>query len=255
MEKVLDRYDVAALRRLFEEVGLIAALERKGFTQIELQIEGAGRALPHVLIFAHKTGARFQLLDGCVGAATVRPPFFAQHNYQIERSVELAVVHWVREEDPTATFAAERPPLPLQQHPGLGVLRLVFRGVARIAADLGMDGVASVPKFFHDAVIFFRSRLFLFLDGNEQGRFEALLRDLSALCLGDASLAVAGGRVRDTHGCVVRWIPGYQVFPLSLALTQYFHSPQYAAQVSSSSADSRFTLDPTPTHSGGVWHT
>jgi hypothetical protein len=254
MDKVLDRYDVPALGRLFKEVGLIAALERKGFTQIELKIESAGRALPHVLLFAHKAGSCFQLLDGCVGAATVRPGFFAQRGYQIDRSIELAVVHWVREEDPTATFGVDRPPLPLQRHPGLGVLRLVFRVVARIAGDLGMDGVASVPKFFHDAVIFFHSRLFLFLDGAEQGRFEALLRDLNTLRLGDASLAVASGRVREMHGRVVQWVPGYQVFPLSPVLTAYFHSPQYAARASGAGADWRFTLDRTPiAHSGGAW--
>ena len=243
MDKVLDRYDATALLRLFDEAGVVAAVERKGFQRLELVIESAGRALPHALLFGHKTGTRFLLLDGCVGAATVQPAFFAQHDFPLDRPMELAVVHWVREEDPTAAFAADRPPLPLQEHPGLGVLRQVFHVIVRIAAALGMDGVASVPKFFHDAAIFLHSRLFLFLDGEEQGRFEALVRDLRHLRLGDASLAIAGGLVRDAHGRVFSWVPGYQVFPLSAALTAYFHSAAFAARVGSGLAGGRFTAD------------
>ena len=243
MDKVLDRYDAIALRRLFEDAGVIAALERKGFERIELEVDSAGRSLPHVLLFGHKASTRFLLLDGCVGEATVRPAFFARRDYSMERPIELAVIHWVREEDPTAAFATDRPPLPLQQHPGLGVLRLVFHVVVRIAADIGKDGVASVPKFFHDAAIFYRSRLFLFLDGEEQGRFEALARDLNHLRLGDASLAVIGGAVRDAHRGVVAWVPGYQVFPISPVLTAYFHSAAYAARVGSGLAVGRFTMD------------
>jgi hypothetical protein len=209
-------------------------------------VDSAGRALPHALLFGHKAGTRFLLLDGCVGEATVRPAFFARRGYPMERPIELAVIHWVREEDPTAAFAANRPPLPLQQHPGLGVLRLVFRVIVRIAADIGKDGIASVPKFFHDAAIFFHSRLFLFLDGEEQGRFEALARDLNHLRLGDASLALIGGAVRDACARVVAWAPGYQVFPLSPLLTAYFHSPAYAARVASGVAGGRFKMDEHP---------
>ncbi len=247
MDKVLDRYDGTALRRLFDEAGVMAALERKGFGQLDLVIESAGHALPHALLFGHKAGTRFLLVDGCVGEATVQPAFFARCAYPIERPIELAAVHWVREGDPTAPFTADRPPLPLQQHPGLGVLRQVFHVIVRIATDIGKDGVASVPKFFHDAAIFFHSRLFLFLDGEEQGRFEALVRDLRHLRLGDASLAMVGGMVRDAQGRVVEWTPGYQVFPLSAALTAYFHSAAFAARVGSGLAGGRFTAD---VHSG-----
>ena len=243
MDKMLDRYDATALRRLFDDAGIIEALERKGFGTVDVVVESSGRALPHALLFAHKAGRRFLLLDACVGEARVQPAFFAQRGYLIEQPVELVVVHWVREEDPTASFAADRPPLPLQQHPGLGVLRQAFRVIAHIAADLGKDGVASVPKFFHDAVIFYHSRLFLFLDGEEQGRFEALTRDLRHLTLAKASLALASGAVRSSDGRPAQWVAGYQVFPLSPRLAAYFHSGQYTAHVDSGLADCRFSVD------------
>lgn len=242
MNRLLDRFDAIAIHALFEEGGVLAALEQKGFHDVEVVVETEGRALPHALLYGSKAGVRHLLLEACVGEATVRPDAFRRYGYTIERPIDLAVVHWVREEDPTAIFRADRPPLPLQQHPGLGVLRQAFRVVVRMAADMEKDGVVSVPKFFHDAVIFFRSRLFLFLDGDEQGRFEALLRDLKRVSLRDASLALVNGLVRDEHNAVVHWAAGYQVFPLSPLLTAYFHSPQYAARVRAALAAVQYHL-------------
>jgi hypothetical protein len=241
--RVLGRFDGAAVCDLFADAGVLAALAEKGFHDLELRVEAAGRPLPHILLFGCKQDRRLLLLDACIGEAVVRPEFFAHRGDVMERPIELAVVHWVREEDPTAHFGPDRQPLPLQHHPGLGVLRRAFRVVVRMATDLGKDGVASVPKFFHDAVIFYRSRLFLFLDAVEQGLFEALARDLRALSLGDASLALISRCVQEAEGGAFDWFPGYQVFPISPVLTAYFHSDQYAARVAEALRTRRFRCD------------
>lgn len=244
MGGVLGTYDVPGVHHLLEEAGVFDALARKGFTDCVVEVQSAGRALPHALLFGRKGGRRHLLLDACVGEAVVHAAYFAARGYSLDRTLELAVVHWVREQDPTARFSTARPPLPLQRHPGLGVLRHAFRVVVRMAAELNKDAVVNTPKFFHDAVIFFRSRLFLFLDGGEQGRFEALVRDLQGLAIGDASLALAGGCVRDADGSVVRWEPGYLVFPIAADLVGYFHSGAYANQVEAATGAHRFTWDP-----------
>ena len=242
-ERILGRYDAAAILDLFAAVGVLQALEQKGFGELTVALQTVGRPLPHIVLSGRKGGACYLLLDACVGEAVIRPDWFERRGYAMERAIDLAVVHWVREQDPTAPFPSDRPRLPLQRHPGLGVLRRAFRVVAQMASELGKDGVANVPKFFHDGVIFFRSRLFLFMDGEEQGRFEALVRDLRGLPLGDASLALAGGCVRDERGELARWSSGYQVFPISPSLSAYFHSDIYAAQVAATLDRSRFLCD------------
>jgi hypothetical protein len=143
----------------------------------------------------------------------------------------VIVIFWAREQDPTARFVADRPRLPLQDHPGLGVLKRVFRIGARIAAEMEKDGLAAYPKFPHDAIIFFRSRLFMFLHGEEQGKLEAMWRDLGHLGLRDFSLAVSAGAAHDEAGRVVRWQPGLQVCPLSDVLREHFNSNAYADAV------------------------
>jgi hypothetical protein len=63
----------------------------------------------------------------------------------------------------------------------------------RIAARLGLAGVAFRPSHYHLAYAV-RSR-FRFLDPARQGRFEALLRDLASLPLPEATRLVEDGRV------------------------------------------------------------
>lgn len=242
MDRVLGHYDAVALERLFAEAGTLDAIGRKGFTDLEVTLDCTGRALPHVLLFGSKRGTRYQLLEAIVGETLIEPDYFAARGTTMARPVQLAVVHWLREEDPTTAFSSARPALPLQHHPGLGVLRSAFRVVLAMARDLGKDGIASTPKFFHDAAIFARSRLFLFLDGAEQGRFEALTRDLARFGIGDASLAMLKDDVRDAEGKPVRWAPSFQVFPLSGELTGYFHAPAYTSAVERAFAAHRFSL-------------
>jgi len=229
--KVLGHFDRDDLERRFVAAGLYTAIEAKGFSALELHVHSAGMALPHIQLHGDRDGSTALLLDACLAEARVQPDFFRERGFAWTTPVELALVYWVREQDPSREFSSARPPLPLQEHPGLGVLPLAFQVMRDMAVELGKDGVACLPKFFHDAHIFYHSRLFLFLDGSEQGRFERLIADLDALPLGHASLALIDGHVRDGTGAVVTWSPGYQVCPLSARLTGYFNSGEYAAFV------------------------
>jgi hypothetical protein len=239
--KVLARYDAVAVAAMLEQVGVYRALDRKGFCRFEVTIDTPEHGLSHTRLFARKKGNRHRLLDACITEVTLQSDFFRERGFEIDRALNLLSLYWLREEDPTAHFTADRPPLPLQHHPGLGILHVAFRAIVRMAREMEKDGVACMPKFFHDATIFFRSRLFLFLDGTQQGRFEALLRDLRSLPLGTASALLAADGVRDHRGDIVRWELASQVLPLADVLSSYFNSPGYAGAVAEAYACPRFT--------------
>ena len=240
---LLSRFDRCDIERRFAKVGLLDAVASKGFSELRVSIDDTGTGVPHVRLHGAKQGRQLLLLDACLSEAVVREPFFEKRGFSVTRPLELAVAFWVREQDPTVPFSAARPPLPLQEHPGLGVLPYAFRVIRDIAVELGKDGIAAVPKYFHDAYIFYHSRLFLFLDGREQGRFQRLLVDLAALPLGHASLAMLDGHVRDEEGRAVLWSPGYQVCPLGDQLTAYFNSGEYARLVDVGVAEHRYDYE------------
>jgi hypothetical protein len=239
---VLGRFDAAGLTKLFDQEGVLSAVERKGFRDPRVTVVDVDSTPPHIRLEAEKAGRRHLLLDARlteVSLAPERPPRF---ECSLARPVSLAVIFWACEQDPTQTFSQVRPRLPLQDHPGLGLLGRVFRVAAQAAVESGKDGLANMPKFPHDAAIFFRSLRFLFLDPAEQGRFDALCNDLGALGLRDLSLAVVGGAVKEADG-VVSWRPGLQVHPLTPVLSDYFASEAYASARSRARAATRYTVD------------
>lgn len=239
--KVLGRFTRDDLASRFAATGLMDAVRRKGYRDMRVAIETAGMALPHIQLLANRDGREHLLLDACLTTTMVDAAYFAARGIPGDEPISLLLVYWVREQDPSREFTPERPPLPLQEHPGLGVLPIAFRVVREMAVEIRSDGIACLPKLYHDAYIFYRSRLFLFLDGAEQGRFQRLQQVLADLPLGHASIALLDGHVRDASGQPWLWSPGYQVCPLSDRLTRYLHSDEYAAQVNAGMGAAQFT--------------
>jgi hypothetical protein len=238
--ELFGRYDGAAMLAMLDEAGVIAALARRGFRDAAVEFAASEGPPVHTKVTALKQGTRHILIDACFTDVHLDRKSLDSFAIDGLDELDLLVVYWLREQDPTASFDAEHPRLPLQEHPGLGVLRRAFQVVVRMARELGRDGVAALPKFYHDAALFYHSRLFLFLAARDQGRFEAMARDFEGLPLGEASLALVRDLVRDEGGGLVRWQTSLQVMPLSERLVGVFHSPAWQEACSATLESHRF---------------
>lgn len=130
--------------------------------------------------------------------------------------MELLRVEWLLMQNPRTEFSPERPPLPGQEHPGLGMLQDLVALLIVACERLHLDGLVFVPSQFHVAA-YGRSHM-RFLRPETQRRFDALFRFFSDAGTGfaEATRAVAEGRVRDREsGEIVRWRPEPMVLPVS----------------------------------------
>lgn len=156
-------------------------------------------------------------------------------------TLHVLAVLWVALQNPRASFTPDRPRLPGQDHPGLGVGRRFYEVLRGWAAAFGKDALWNVPEHYHNAL--FYAGQFRFLDPVEQGRFEALRRDLSRLRVADASFAIEEGRVRDEHGGrTVAWDPGAMVAPVSAALGGALTGAPYREAVAAARDAARFRV-------------
>lgn len=105
----------------------------------------------------------------------------------------ILYLHWLSLRNPLAQFSSRRPQLPGQSAPGLGVAREMVEVLGQVARRLGLSGVAYRPAYFHTA--YPARHRFRFIDAKRQGRFLALIRDLSHLSLLESSTAIAEGRI------------------------------------------------------------
>ncbi len=144
--------------------------------------------------------------------------------------MEVLKLEWLLLQNPRARFTPERPPLPGQEHPGLGILKDVLAALVAVCENLGLDGIYFAPSHYHVAAQ--SHELVRFLHPGDEARFRALRRALGELPLAEATRAVEEGRVVDAAtGEPVLWEGCPMVLALSDRLHDVVFSKEYDRQV------------------------
>ncbi|HSP06786.1 MAG TPA: hypothetical protein VLR94_06385 [Acidobacteriota bacterium] len=144
--------------------------------------------------------------------------------------IDALVIDWLVFQNPHGVFTAERPRLPGQKYPGLGIMRTCTYAILDLARESGKEAVINIPEYYHNAVLY--QPAFRFYSPMVEGRFLALQKLLAGLTLADASSLVASLSIYDdVNRKVLVWKPHEQVFGLVPRIVEYFQSPLYISKV------------------------
>ncbi len=178
--RLLGYYNTQGIEVALESYGILGHLRRLGYDRFEIDLDHS------------EAGDRARL----TGEAQGRRHLLWELVLAFERleSENVLALQWMTLRHPIAAFPPDRMPLPGQDVPGLGMGEEALHLVLRIAERLDLAGVLYRPAWLHTAA--FARRSFRFVDPAEQGRFDALMRDIGGMGLLEASRAVAAGRVR-----------------------------------------------------------
>jgi GNAT superfamily N-acetyltransferase len=233
---LLGRLDEATLRTELQGAGILDRLAAKGHADLVLDLdESAGE---HRLRIFDR-GGRESLVDLRVSENAVVLPEDASDTDSGVLSV--LTITWLSLQDPGAPFTADKPRLPGQRHPGLGVGRQLIARLLAWAGAWGKDGLVNLPMYFHNAALY--AAVFDFVSPLRQGRFEALRRDLAHLPLADASAAVTEERVvAHPGGQPFHWEAGEMLAPLTDRAKAHAASPGYRRGVEAARESVRFAL-------------
>lgn len=241
--KFLDFYGTEGLELAFERYGLWAAIARRGFPHTSLSIRVDDERHYLFVDAPAPSGGTLRLIELVVRRDTMLPevptgmPPLPPH-------VEVLTIDWLQLENPLASFSPERPRLPGQSHPGLGVGWRVLTILCRAVERLGLAGLVTVADHLHNAEHY--ARELPFFDPAYAGRLRALLsllREKEGLSVAQASWALEWGFVSDGAGERVHWRGEAQVWPESEALQSYFRSPTYGQLARVAEDACRFRLD------------
>jgi nucleotide-binding universal stress UspA family protein len=241
-ELFMKYYSHAGLTRIFEEYGIFALIRQKGFAdlKITLNLDDPYRQRLRVC-FAGMEDERHTLIElilreGILEAPSRKDTPGRGHYYAV------LMVEWLCMQNPTAAFTPERPPLPGQQYPGLGISLEILQLISLIGMRIGKDGIAIHPQYFHAAHLY--HRLFKCYNPVREGQLAALMRDTEEFNLDDVSWAIDLGCLR---GKLLRqkasWEIDYQVHPLTALLQQHFHSEHYRKLFWESLASHHYRID------------
>ena len=187
--RLLGYYTVEGVEYALSRFGILDYLRRLGFDAFRVAID-ADYSGDRLRLYGRAAGAEHLLIESLL------------ERMHLDEGGEVLYLHWLTLRNPTARFSDTRPRLPGQETPGLGLAREAILLLVRMAARLGLNGLAFRPSHAHTA---YPSRHdFVFLNPARQGRFEAMLRDLSGTPLLEITTAMDEGRVR-LNGSPYAW--------------------------------------------------
>ncbi|NMB76796.1 MAG: hypothetical protein GYA21_16895 [Myxococcales bacterium] len=232
----LDFYGREGLAAALEVYGLFDEVRRRGlgepslsFSRFEdtydvLRIHGSASPHPLVELIA-KTGP--------LPPEVREPPGLGACNF--------LHVKWLRMQNPLAPPSPDKPLLPGQAFPGLGMGREVLSLLQMMAHRLDLDGVVEVPERLHNAALYFVR--FRFLNPEEQGVFTSILRDTREHTLADLAWGVECGALLDLNSHKpFRWLPREQVLPRRGPVLEWLESAEYRDRARQAMERSRFQL-------------
>ncbi len=229
-ELFLGFYTEDGLRTAFERYGFFADLDELGFpdTKLEIDIQSTDE---HLLRVWDVHTPKYPLLELVARRGSIRP-----NEELCERlnglHLNVLEIEWLQLQNPTVDFQPDRPPLPGQRFPGLKVGHQVLEMLRLACKRLGLDALATVPSYFHNAL--FYSEEFWFFDPHVQGIFLALCRDVLPQAFASpaaASWALLWQMVVDDSDEIFPWFHEVQVAPVSDRVLAYYEADTYNKEV------------------------
>lgn len=225
----LDYYGDEGLLLAFERYGLTAALARRGYVDLSVVTRAADER--HMLVLnARPTagGEPMRILQLVVRRDAMLPRVPGSES-TLRPRYDVLTVDWLLLESPLGHFTKERPRLPGQERPGLGVGWRVLALLFRVVERLELDGLLTVAEHLHNAELY--ARELPFVDPVHAGRLEAFvaaLRVREGLTVAQASWALEWGLVRDREGKSVHWRGEAQLSTNEKTFPSWVESATYA---------------------------
>jgi hypothetical protein len=229
--RLLGFYTPQGLELALERSGLLDRLRSRGFAEPTVEMELGNPAGDTVRVYGDRD----------------RRELLIETRLRIDRrevsGLALLRIEWLLLQNPRLPFTPERPRLPGQKHPGLGLLPDIVALLIVACDRLQLDGLLMVPSHYHTAS---QSRKHLrFIHPENEALVQALQKALAGMTLSAASNAIAEGRlVNASTGERFAWRPMPMVIPVSEALRERLNESEYQKKVGEAAASYDFRLSP-----------
>lgn len=227
--RFLGFYTPQGLELALERSGLLERLRSRGFAEPTLEMELGNPAGDTVRVYGDRQ----------------RRELLIEARLRVDRreipGLSLLRIEWLLLQNPRVPFTLERPRLPGQKHPGLGLLPDIVALLIVACDRLQLDGLLMVPSHYHTAS---QSRKHLrFIHPENEALIQAVQKALAGLSLSAASHALAEGRLVDARtGEPFVWRPMPMVIPASEALRERLTESEYQKKVDEAAGGYNFRL-------------
>jgi hypothetical protein len=236
----LGRFSMAEVQAVLGRKNFYREAKNRDFLPLAFDLDSSEYPVQRLRIFRQEADPDKLIVDLKIreGRLTPKPhlhlgPEFFEHDYLI--------LEWLTLQNPLLSFSGKRPPLPGQQHPGLGLRKKVVDVFVYLARLLRKDGLLAFPAYFHNAILF--SRFFYFLNPAKYAEVLAIEKAFPKIPFKHLAWIVYLNCLRQEDGRVYEWKAEEQVYPINRELKGYFDSKKYKRLVKQSLKARSFTID------------
>lgn len=239
--RFLDFYSEQGVKLALDKYGYVKALKQKGFESIVIKIDTSDPFKHIFRLYFNQPQPENMLVE-----LFIRKQMFAA-NPVFESDIKgkvfkLLYIEWFTLQNPTIPFSPDRPPLPSQIYPGLGMAKQALELFIVMCARLHCDGIMNIPERYHNAAIY--SRRFTYFNPETQGKLSALFRDLQVYSLAEVAWAFEWNCVLDkSTRKPVKWFTDEQILGVRKIIRDYFKSKEYLHRMHKASAQFHVIID------------
>lgn len=236
----LGFYSSLGIQYALEKYGFFKFLKEKGYENIKLTINTKDPFKQRVAVYYETEKPENLLVELVVKRKhiTVHSPFPSTVH---EKNYEVIAVEWLLMQNPKGKFSSEKPRLPGQKYPGLGIGDMTMEILVIMCGRLRTAGLLNRPEHFHNAQIY--SSQFRFIDPVNEARRRAIARDL----LPHHPLSVVSWAIDlkcvTENGKHFEWHGTDQIIPIDRDLKEYFHGRKYERFVEELSMEYYYKMD------------
>lgn len=229
---------ISVVNKRLEKAGVYVRLERLGYGEFYLSLDTRDYLLQRIALYSAKPVADTLLAELIIKRRVEIPP---QLETVLGAEDELLQIEWLMLQHPLGSFTKQRPQLPGQEAPGLGMGRSVLAFLMFLCRVSGAAGIINCPEYYHNAAIYARAASYI------DPQFEARRQQLGAtigsrLGLAELSHAVEGGCVQE-NDTPFRWFNEPQLLPVAPTLRRFFRSRRYRSAVKEQQKKYRYKID------------
>ena len=240
---ILGHFTADDMFSIMQKTGMVGHLEERGFKDLSVFIDMDESNVNYIKLYSGTASPGNMLMDLRVAETRFmpKPHFFPDDSFL--PAYDMVVIEWLSLQNAQKeNFSSDRPQLPGQTKPGLGILNYCFDMMFDVARKVSKDGFLDMPEHLHGAIMY--SKKFKFFDPANEAIVRAVLRDLSKYSMSDLSWGVITKTIiNETTGEPEIYKPSEQVFYASDRMKSYFESGMYKSAVKKLYRKKKYSFD------------
>lgn len=236
----LGRFSMTEVRAVLGKKNFYREAKDRGLAPLAFDLDSSEYPVQRLRIFHEEKDPDKVVVDLKIREGRLSPKPYLHLGPEFFE-YDFLVLEWLTLQNPLLSFSEKRPPLPGQQHPGLGLRKKVVDIFVYLARLLGKDGLLAFPAYFHNALLF--SRFFYFLNPEKLAEVLAIEKAFPKIPFKHLAWIVYLNCLRQEDGRAYEWKAEEQVYPIQGELEDYFDSKKYKQLVKQSLKERSFTID------------